>query len=73
MQSNFNKALDITNRTSEHRAYAVEESEMQSFGYSLINPQTGTSLDLRNDEAIDRFLNSLPPNPRENLDDPISK
>ena len=36
MRSNFNQALDITNRASEHRAYAVGNSVMLSYGYSYM-------------------------------------
>jgi hypothetical protein len=71
MHSNFNQTLDITNRTSEQRAYGVANSVMQSYGYSYVDPRTGASVDLSSGSAIDKFLNSLPPNPEENLDDPI--
>jgi hypothetical protein len=70
MHSNFSSALNITNRASEHSAYAIEDSVLRSYGYRPA--YQGFEVDLSSDRAIDNYLDSTP-NSGENLNDPIYK
>jgi len=72
VKANFTVLLNITNRQSEIRAYGVANSVVTAAGYMYLN-DNNQPVDLSNEDKINKFLNTLPPNPHEKLDDPIYK
>ncbi len=57
---------------SEIRAYGVSDAEAKQFGGLIISPMNGQPIDLGTRDARNKFVNSLPYNPKEPLDQPIN-
>ena len=72
IEHNFDPKYNITNRQLEIPAYRISGSVMESYGYGFTDSK-GNFIDLSTDDAVNKYLNSLPPDPQEPLDDPIYK
>ncbi len=71
IDSGFATPLNIMMRQAEIISYQVSQAVADEYGMKAQDPNTGNLLDLHTDRQINNFLNSLPQNTRNRLDDPI--
>jgi hypothetical protein len=70
IHSHLDPRMNITNRQSEIRAYGVTNAIVGPSPWNVVGPDHQPA-DLSTENGINRYLNSLPPNPEEPLDAPI--